>query len=81
MDLIAGRGHLTAHEIFDFTESNPLPAMRIHDFKYRFIEQPSSWIGKKSHPDASVLVNLRLVPFEKATWPTGNENLRFFPIA
>ncbi len=36
----------------------------IDDFKYRFIEQPGGWIGKKTHPDAPVLVNLRLDPFE-----------------
>jgi len=74
MDLITGKGPSARHEIFYFAESN-LAAVRIDDFKYRFIEQPGGWIGTKEHPDAPVLVNLRLDPFEKATWPLGNGNL------
>ena len=74
MDLITGKGPSARHEIFYFTESN-LAAVRIDDFKYRFIEQPGGWIGDKDHPDVPVLVNLRLDPFEKATWPRANGNL------
>ena len=74
MDLITGKGPSSRHEIYYFTESN-LAAVRIDDFKYRFIEQPGGWIGDKTHPDAPILVNLRLDPFEKAAWPTGNGNL------
>ena len=63
MDMITGKGPSARHEIYYFTESN-LAAVRIDDFKYRFIEQPGGWIGDKSIPDAPVLVNLRLDPFE-----------------
>jgi hypothetical protein len=74
LDLITGKGPSTRHEVYYFTESN-LAAVRLDDFKYRFIEQHGGWIGDKIHPDAPVLVNLRLDPFEKATWPLGNGNL------
>jgi arylsulfatase A-like enzyme len=74
LDLITGKGPSKRREIFYFTESN-LAAVRVEDFKYRFIEQPGGWIGEKVHPDVPVLVNLRLDPFEKASWPQGNGNL------
>ena len=74
MDLITGKGPSTRHEIYYFTESN-LAAVRIDDFKYRFIEQPGGWIGDKTHPDAPVLVNLRLDPFERRRGQREMENL------
>ena len=49
MDLITGKGPSARHEIFYFTESN-LAAVRIDDFKYRFIEQPGGWIGDQGPP-------------------------------
>jgi hypothetical protein len=30
---------------------------------------PRGWIGAKDHPDVPVLVNLRLDPFERTSWP------------
>ena len=44
MDLITGKGPSKRHEIFYFAEST-LGAVRIDDFKYRFIDQPSGWLG------------------------------------
>jgi len=71
LDLITGKGPSARHEVFYFTESN-LAAVRIDDFKYRFIDQPGGWIGSKVHVDAPILVNLRLDPFEHTAWPEGN---------
>ncbi len=71
MGMITGKGPSARHEVFYFTESN-LAAVRIDDFKYRFISQPGGWIGSKVHPDAPVLVNLRLDPFEHTAFPEGN---------
>jgi arylsulfatase A-like enzyme len=71
MDMITGKGPSNRHEVFYFTES-ALAAVRIDDFKYRFIDQPGGWIGPKEHPDAPVLVNLRLDPFERTAWAQGN---------
>ena len=46
MDLITGKGPSTRHEIFYFGEST-LGAVRIDDFKYRFIDQPGGWLGEQ----------------------------------
>jgi arylsulfatase len=68
LDAITGKGPSARHEIFYFAESN-LGAVRIDDFKYRFIDQPGGWLGVKNHPDVPILTNLRLDPFERAGWP------------
>jgi len=70
MDLITGKGPSARHEIFYFAEST-LGAMRIDDFKYRFIEQPHGWVGGQIKVDAPVLINLRLDPFERFDYPVG----------
>lgn len=59
MDMITGKGPSNRHEIFYFGESE-LGAVRIDDFKYRFIDQPDGWLGEKSKPDVPYLINLRL---------------------
>jgi arylsulfatase len=66
--LITGKGPSTRHEIFYFGESS-LGAVRIDDFKYRFIDQPGGWLGEKTHADVPYLTNLRLDPFERTGWP------------
>ena len=48
--LITGKGPSNRHEIFYFTEST-LAAVRIDDYKYRFIDQPGGWIGSTVKPD------------------------------
>ncbi len=68
MDLITGKGPSKRHEIFYFGEST-LGAVRIDDFKYRFIDQPKGWLGAKNHLDVPTLTNLRLDPFERMDWP------------
>ncbi|MBB4277987.1 arylsulfatase [Rhizobium mongolense] len=68
MDLITGKGPSARHEIFYFGESS-LGAVRIDDFKYRFLDQPDGWIGGKVQLDVPTLINLRLDPFERLTWP------------
>jgi arylsulfatase len=67
MDAITGKGESKRHEIFYFGEST-LGAVRIDDFKYRFIEQPQGWVGEKTHVDMPILTNLRLDPFERTGW-------------
>ena len=63
-DLITGKGPSQRHEVFYFTEST-LGAVRIDDFKYRFIDQPNGWLGGTVKLDWPSLVNLRLDPFER----------------
>jgi arylsulfatase len=68
MDLITGKGPSSRHEVWYFGESE-LGAVRIDDFKYRFIDQPAGWLGEKTKPDVPYLINLRLDPFERTGWP------------
>ncbi len=67
MAAITGKGPSARHEIFYLGEST-LGAVRIDDYKYRFIDQPEGWLGSKTHPDMPVLTNLRLDPFERTGW-------------
>ena len=68
MDMITGKGPSNRHEVWYFGESE-LGAVRIDDFKYRFIDQPAGWLGEKTKLDVPILVNLRLDPFERTGWP------------
>jgi arylsulfatase len=63
-DLITGKGPSKRHEIFYFAETT-LGAVRLNDFKYRFIDQPNGWLGGTVKVDWPILVNLRLDPFER----------------
>jgi arylsulfatase A-like enzyme len=64
MDLITGKGPSTRNEVFYFAETT-LGAVRIGDFKYRFIDQPNGWFGGTVKVDWPILVNLRLDLFER----------------
>ena len=68
--MLTGKGPSNRHEIFYFGEST-LGAVRIDDFKYRFIDQPNGWLGAKVTVDVPYLTNLRLDPFERTGWPDG----------
>ena len=73
MDLITGKGPSKRHEIFYFTEST-LSAVRIDDYKYRFTDQPSGWLGATVKVDWPILVNLRLDPFERTGMFNGKDD-------
>jgi arylsulfatase len=64
MDLITGKGPSKRNEVFYFAETT-LGAVRIGDYKYRFIDQPNGWLGGTVKADWPILVNLRLDPFER----------------
>jgi arylsulfatase A-like enzyme len=64
LDFITGKGPSARQEVFYFAEST-LGAVRINDFKYRFIDQPNGWFGGTVKVDWPILVNLRLDPFER----------------
>ena len=68
MDAITGKGPSARHEIFYLGEST-VGAVRIDDYKFRFIDQPQGWLGEKTHPDVPYITNLRLDPFERTGWP------------
>jgi arylsulfatase len=65
MGLITGQDSSKRHEIVYFAEGT-LGAIRIDDFKYRFIDQPGGWLGGTVKPDFPILTNLRVDPFERA---------------
>jgi len=65
---ITGKGPSARHEIFYLGESS-VGAVRIDDYKYRFIDQPQGWVGEKTHMDVPYITNLRLDPFERMGWP------------
>ena len=54
LDLLTGKGPSRRHEVFYFAEGT-LGAVRIDDFKYRFIDQPSGWLGGTVKPDWPIL--------------------------
>jgi arylsulfatase len=64
LDLITGKGPSKRNEIFYFAEGT-LGAVRIGDYKFRFIDQPNGWFGGTTKPDMPILTNLRLDPFER----------------
>ena len=78
MDLITGKGPSARHEVYYFTEGT-LSAVRVDDYKYRFTDQPSGWLGGTVKVDWPILTNLRLDPFERTNLPSGaNGSLAFY---
>ncbi len=65
---ITGKGPSARHEIFYLGEST-VGAVRVDDYKFRFIDQPNGWVGEKTHMDVPYITNLRLDPFERMGWP------------
>jgi arylsulfatase len=68
MAMITGTGPSVRNEIWYFGESS-LGAVRIGDYKFRFIDQPAGWLGEKTKPDVPYITQLRLDPFERTGWP------------
>jgi len=77
LDLLTGKGPSRRHEVFYFAEGT-LGAVRIDDFKYRFIDQPSGWLGGTVKVDVPILVNLRLDPFERTGLTGSFQNWDWF---
>lgn len=65
LDFITGKAPSPRKEIFYFAEAT-LGAIRIGDYKYRFIDQPQGWFGSTVRTDWPLLTNIRLDPFERA---------------
>jgi arylsulfatase len=64
LGFLSGNAPSQRHEIFYFAEST-LGAVRIDDYKYTFIDQPSGWMGGTVKLDWPMVTNLRLDPFER----------------
>jgi arylsulfatase len=66
LDLITGAGPTKRDTYWYFAQSQ-LGAVRIGDFKFRFIDQPAGWLGGTVTLNMPAITNLRLDPFERAT--------------
>jgi arylsulfatase A-like enzyme len=64
LDFISGKGPTERHELFYFAEAQ-LGAVRVDDYKFRFIDQPEGWLGGTVKPDVPIITNLRLDPYER----------------
>ena len=51
-----------------------MAAVRVDDYKYRFTDQPSGWLGATEKVDWPILTNLRLDPFERTGMFNGKDN-------
>ncbi len=71
LDMLTGQGESNRNVIYYFAQ-HEFGAVRIGDYKYRFIDQPDGWIGATVDLQMPVLTNLRLDPFERAGLPDGN---------
>lgn len=69
LDLITGQGPTKRDVIYYFAESE-MGAVRIGDYKFRFIEQPDGWLGATIKPNTPMITNLRLDPFERMETPS-----------
>jgi arylsulfatase A-like enzyme len=70
LNMLTGNGQSERHELFYFASSQ-LGAVRIDDYKFRFIDQPNGWFGETVSLGWPTLTNLRLDPFERAGLPSG----------
>jgi len=78
LDMLTGQGPSNRNVIYYFADAN-LGAVRIGDFKYRFIDQPNGWFGETVEVGWPVITNLRLDPFERAGFPSGSDgSLAFY---
>jgi arylsulfatase A-like enzyme len=64
LDFIRGKSPSKRREVIYFAEAT-LGAVRIGDYKFRFIDQPSGWLGGTVKPDWPIFSNIRLDPFER----------------
>lgn len=64
LDFLTGMGASARNELWYFAEST-LGAVRLGDYKYRFIDQPQGWLGGTVTVDFPMLTHLRLDPFER----------------
>jgi arylsulfatase A-like enzyme len=77
MDLITGKGQSNRNEVIYFAEGT-LGAVRIGDYKYRFIDQPQGWLGGTVKVDWPILTNLRLDPLERTGMTQSLEYAQWF---
>jgi arylsulfatase len=73
LPVLTGEGESNRHEIFYFMGPK-LGAVRIDDYKYRFLDQPQGWFGPVTELGWPDITNLRLDPLERTGVPRGGAN-------
>jgi arylsulfatase len=74
LDLLLGKGPSKRHELWYFAGPQ-LAAVRLDNFKFQFIQQPTGWPGPKVTTDMPIMVNLRQDPFERFPMISGESTL------
>jgi len=64
LDMLTGIEPSNRDVIYYFAQ-HEFGAIRVGDYKYRFIDQPTGWLGETVSLDWPVITNLRLDPFER----------------
>ena len=72
LDMLTGIGPSNRDVIYYFAQ-NEFGAVRIGDYKYRFIDQPTGWLGETVSLDWPVITNVRIDPFEMTGLPAGKD--------
>jgi len=65
LDLLTGEGPSNRDVIYYFAQ-HEFGAVRVGDYKYRFLDQPDGWFGATNELQMPIITNLRLDPFERA---------------
>ncbi len=72
LDFLTGKSPSNRDVIYYFAQ-HQLGAVRVGDYKYRFIDMPNGWFGEVVELGWPSITNLRLDPFERAGFPSGGE--------
>lgn len=80
LDFITGKSSSKRREIVYFAEGM-LGAIRIDDYKFRFVDQPGGWLGGTVKPDFPLITNLRLDPMERTGLGGSLSSFDFFKFA
>ena len=72
LDFLTGKSPSNRDVIYYFAQ-HQLGAVRVGDYKYRFIDMPNGWFGEVVELGWPSITNLRLDPFERAGIPSGGE--------
>jgi arylsulfatase A-like enzyme len=77
LDMLTGSGPSNRDVVYYFAQQE-FGAVRIGDYKFRFIDQPNGWFGETVSLGWPSITNLRLDPFERAGLPNGGEGSLYY---
>jgi len=77
LDMLTGSGPSNRNVIYYFAQ-HEFGAVRIGDYKFRFIDQPNGWFGETVQLGWPTITNLRLDPFERAGFPDGADGSLYY---